>query len=253
MRGSIKLEQKKKKTQREGGIESAAHFVWHFAPLQPSAQDSARPYPLVPRPGPATDAWGKGSGDAASRRAAGSRRGRRKPPPPLPQAAAGAGRRSWRRSLGRGRREAASPPPPRLRNTAPAATPADRQTLERSRTLGCPARLQGLPQTLRSEAAQLRPPAPSAAEICLRQTGKPGSAARPPRRSLGAVIPVCHPCRAAAAGAPDSSRAPPLALAWLRPSPCQSTLFGLLKPRGSPTKPSPRPHWPDGHSAPPPP
>ena len=252
MRSWSKNKQKQKqKTERGRNRERGA--LWHFAPLQPSAQDSARPYPLVPRPGPATDARGKGRGDAASRRATGSRRGRREPPPPLPQAAAGVGRRSWRRSLGRGRREAASPPPPRLRNTAPAATPADRQTLERSRTLGCPARLQGLPQTLRSEAAQLRPPAPSAAEICLRQTGKPGSAARPPRRSPGAVIPVCHPRRAAAAGAPGSSRAPPLALARLRPSPCQSTLFGLLEPRGSPTPPSPRPHWPDGPSAPPPP
>lgn len=119
--------------------------------IESRAQGRSRPYPLFRRPSPATGARGEGCGDAASGRAAGSRRGRRELPPLLPQAAAGVGRRSRRRSLGRGRRGAASPPPPPLLgNAPPAATPADRLTQERTLSLFallCSARHQGLRQT----------------------------------------------------------------------------------------------------------
>ena len=151
------------------------HFVGHFPHTQSRAQGSSRPYPLFRRPGPTTGARDEGCGDAASGWAAGSPRGRREPPPLLSQAAASVGRRSWRRSLGRGKRAAASPPPPRLRNAPPAATPADRLTLERSRTLPGPLLPRTPPRASPNPLVRNGSTPAAGSERCRGGRGGPGS------------------------------------------------------------------------------
>lgn len=164
-----------KAKRREGG--QAAPLAAHLCASSPEP----RAAPVLTgssggRPGPATGARG---GDAASGRAAGSRRGRGEPPPLLPGAGAGLGRRSGRRSRGRGSRAAASPPPPpRLGNAPPVATPADRRTRERSRSLspsGARRASESLARPVRRGAARCLEPAPSAAAAA---EADPGAQAR---------------------------------------------------------------------------
>lgn len=168
----------------------------------------------------------RGAGAAGTR---GVEAGRRRPAAEAPRACLlspkrlRAWARNWRRSLGR--EKAASPPPPRLRN-------AVRQRPSRPPDPGpsapsAPARLQNS-RTLRSGAAQLRPPAPSAAEIRLTQTGKPGARSPATTVSRGGGNPGVSPSRRVFAnsgslGSTSGARPAP-------PRSCQSTLFGLLEP-----------------------
>lgn len=240
VRGSSKSKEGRK---RAGAVYFALHFSAH--PARSPGQ-----LPSLPA-GPESRSCYGGAGRGLRGRGVGAGRGRGEPPPLLPQAAAGVGRRSWRRSLGRGRRGAASPPRPRLRNAPPAATPADRPTRVRSRNLSA-LRGSARPQRLRQSPPARGGSAPAAGPVrCRGGRGRPGSqglltgttvsrgrnhgVSPSPRRGGRSSSPL--------SGSTSGRRAGPA------PIPVHQPSRDAWGDRGSPAAP---PHWPDGPAAPPP-